>query len=111
MMHRKIFRGVFQGISQSLARHLDFLTQQWPWEDMLTEEVKQMINKRDECIKGWIHGVTQQMNNKMEAEQTQEKEHEIENENENKNEFNDSEGKMEWTDEEEEEEGETRVMG
>jgi len=45
--HRQLFRNVYQGISQSLTKHLDLLSKQWPKEADLEEDMVRVIQKRN----------------------------------------------------------------
>ena len=45
MAHRQLFRNVYQGISQSLTKHLDLLSKQWPKEADLEEDMVRVIQK------------------------------------------------------------------
>ena len=51
--HRQMIRRVKQGIDQSIANHLEFLTSKWLPEEQLSEHTKQLYARGEEISKFW----------------------------------------------------------
>jgi len=51
--HRQLTRKIKQGIDQSIANHLEFLTSKWPPENELSDHTKQLYAKGEEVCKFW----------------------------------------------------------
>ena len=52
--HRKMVRCVKQGIDQSIANHLEYLTSQWLSEDQIDENMNRLYAKGEEACKQWV---------------------------------------------------------